>query len=233
MYLLNAHTDAYLANKLIAYYKSQDINSVKSKRAKKLIKAADNNLKMILGIAYCQYYWNGWYDYICAKIFEIFVKKDDNLEKYKKELKVSCAYEEISLDIFTLIYALFYPLVFLVLGRMANKNAFIKKFNLNKKDVKKKYLIRACFLTQIENIKNNRYQIKEIYNNKTKKAQCINNFVEQFSDKEPLISAIKRTLRMANIWDAMFASFLRLRYSPYFFIHRAKKYAKIIQKEVN
>jgi predicted permease len=115
------------------------------------------------------------------------------------------------------------------MGKMANKNSFSNKFDLDKKDIKKRYLIRACFITQLENIKNNNLQIQKIYKNKTKKAQYINRFVDQFENKNTLISAIKKTLRMASVWDFLFAMFLKLRFPHWFIIKREFIFAKVFK----
>jgi len=214
LYSINAYTDAYLTEELIKYYKCGKINNVKSARVKSLIKKAHKNKKLILGVAYCQYYWNGWYDYICAQILEKLFKNKVSFTKYQNQFNLKNPYKKINKNIFSLIYNLLWPLVFLFLGKTPNLNNFKKRFNV-KKNIDKRTVVRACYLTQLQNIKHNNKLIKNIKRDKSKKAQYIRRFISQ-SQKKTALNSIQKTLKLASFWDQFFACFLKIRYFYFF-----------------
>jgi len=211
LYFLNAYTDTYLAGQLIKYYKNKKISIIKDRRTRKLIKKAGKNQQMILGTAYCQYYWNGWYDYISAQILQKLFKNKINLKNYQKQLNLKNPYREINPNIVSLIYNLIWPIIAIFFGKIPNLNNFKKRFNV-KKNISKKKIIKACYLTQIQNIKHNNKLIKNIKKDNSKKAQYIRSFIFQSKDKKTTLNSIQKTLKLASFWDKIFATFLKIRY---------------------
>jgi len=160
LYLLNAETDAA--------------------RAHALVESGN------LAEAYCQYYWNGWYDYICGRLYGKFVKDISASSK---------VYEEINVNFFSLIFNLIWPLGYLSVGRMPHRQAFKEKFGVSLNSLDRSHLIKTCILTQEKNIQRNKEKIKE-YNQEG-----------QFYD------VVRNTLKVANFWDKLFAGFLKFRFA--------------------
>ncbi len=178
LYLLNAETDAVRAEKLV-----QSGNLVE---------------------AYCQYYWNGWYDYLCGCLYG---KCIGNMPES------SNIYEEINDNFFSLVFNLFWPLVFLFFGQIPHRRSFQKKFGVSLKDVEKSDLVKACILVQEKNIESNFQEVEYIDQAKSKKSRQINKFLEKSEDKKQLKFVIKNTLKMAGWWDKLFAGFLKFRFA--------------------
>ncbi len=178
LYLLNAETDVI--------------------RAEKLVKSGN------LAEAYCQYYWNGWYDYLCGRLYGKF--RGDTFASNE-------IYEEINVNFFSLVFNLSWPLVFLIFGQIPHRRSFQKKFGVSLKDVEKSDLIRACILVQEKNIESNFQETAYIGQNKSKKSRQINEFLEKSENKKKLEFIIKNTLKMASWWDKLFAGFLKFRFA--------------------
>lgn len=212
LYLLNAYTDAWLASELVKISKGIDAQETFHPRIQALIDSVDRGPEMILGIAYCQYYFNGWYDYICGKLFEKISPGKTNLYEYKQELDLKDSYSEINIRTLNLFFSLFWPLIYLLIGKLPNSGAFVERFNIDAKGIDKKDFLKACVITQKENIKNNSKQLDAIQKNSSRKAKYINDFALFFGDKEQVVTAVKKTLRRASLWDRIFAAFLNIRF---------------------
>jgi hypothetical protein len=211
LYLLNAYTDAFLCNRLVKYSQRPEKQAIENQRIKQLVKALGDDKHKLLYAAYCQYYWNGWFDYNLGMLIKKFVKMDELfLEECIKELDIDDPYQEISRNWYSLINNLIFPLIALLFGRIANFGTFKKKFAVEFIELEKKSLLNTCIIVQQQNIKNNNKQIESLATAQTRKQVKINDYADRTEDKEYFLKIAAETLKMANLWDNIFIKLIKI-----------------------
>lgn len=201
-YYLNAYTDAKIAKELNFHLKAKNKTNL-SKRSLQIAKMAKGNSKMISGISYAMYYWNGFYDYMWAKFWEKFLPKDTKdilqteVKSFQKKTSTQSAYAEFGGKII-----LAKPIFLLFLGKLH----FAKR---------SRKLIEAVILTQKHNIKSNQRYIKLLLKGKAANNEKIKSAFacsEKFKNNEIFIKGCIHTLNGASFWDGLFIKILRIRF---------------------
>lgn len=210
LYFLNAYTDAELAGELVGYYKSGEIDEVGNERARDLIEVVKGR-REVLSVAYCQYCFNGWYDYICGKVFERLLGEKLEIE-VAQGFESGEVYSEIGSGWIGWVWATVYPLLWLLAGKVPNRKVFSGRFGVDEGDLGKPVVIKNCMVVQRENVKSNKIERRSVEFEKTEKSKRIMRYVNEKKDRDGLLRVIKSTLRAASFWDKVFCRFLSWRF---------------------
>lgn len=219
-YLLNAMTDAHLADELISFLNHKDHSLIGNTRVKLLLKdIPTNNDSFIAGLAYCQYLMNGYYDYIYQFFLIKFTRTTDKqsllneindvIQRYAAEIGVNDAYTEFPDG----EMHFFMPMIKLMLHKIPFKDVFIKRFNISEELIDYKEFVKAMIHVQKLNISNNNKQAEAIEKGDrdySTKIKYLFEYSERSNNPEEFRLACANTLRAASGWDIWFVRLLKL-----------------------
>ncbi len=230
LYLINAYTDAYLARQLVRYVKTGELarDSFFRQRLKSIIEVLDgagDGRESLLIVAYTQYYWNGYYDYLMGKIllqglrFFNFSDLDiikDQANQYAQTLKVSSVYDDLDQNFVLQTVQLWLPLFKLLLGRFHKIAEFNHEYQVDLREFSSTQLAQWIMQTQKMNIKSNLAYVDKISNSdyRDKKLEAITSLMRQYPEQERFIleKSIFQTLQAASCWDRVFIKLIQIRF---------------------
>jgi len=199
-YYLNAYQDAKIAEELWQFSKGKLNKNQLSKRAKLFT----SSLKEAEAAAYTYYYWNGFFDFMPARLFEKlrFVNRNKDFQaglkivnQFKKELKIKSDYSEFSKII------LVKPIIALVFGKLHRCPC---------KDQKRNEIIKTMIRVQKENKKSNLDEYRKIENGQFDNLKL--KTIEKMRDTGIEIKPVYKILKLASFWDDLFILLLRTRF---------------------
>ena len=218
LYELNAYRDAYLAKQLILHAKKEKQFSKLNPRLKELINTypIEINKAHIVGLAYCQYLWNGFYDYMYARLFRLIfgflIRKeliliDEAIIKQNQFQKTEYAYKEFENKKIMLLS----PLIKFFSKKLFLSDWFVGRNNLSGLVYTNEDFALSMAHVQTQNILSNSKLSQALMmgaDSRNIKIRMIHEVNAQLGNKKGFIKACAKTLNSASRWDRWFKAIL-------------------------